>query len=298
MRRQLRARAARDDVHLRGGGGRGGIGAWDDDARRTNNHGMCRRVPSVSAENARGKTHRAGQRLGRDVVVVQARRMHPDECETRGSTVRPRASRLGLLCRDLREGRTGASGRRFGVSARRASGKERARAFRSLRRGHVASDGAGAITETRATMASAIAALPVSRVVPVPRAHRRAARRSLVVVAGKKGAWAKEFDEEYIKKNAPVETVDDGWPGLDSACRARPHFARARNLLHIHRARARIVRHSRISATLAPSSRSPRDEKAPCASRLSALRRPLTPSPPPSTSQRIRRRTPRRTTSS
>ena len=61
----------------------------------------------------------------------------------------------------------------------------------------------------------------------------------------------------------------------------RAPTSRARNLLHIHRARARIVRHSRISATLAPSSRSPRDEKAPCASRLSALRRPLTPSPPP-----------------
>ena len=282
MRRQLRARAARDDVHLRGGGGRGGIDAWDDDARRTNNHGMCRRVPSVSAKDARGKTHRAGQRLGRDVFVVQARRMHPDECETRGSTVRPRASRLGLLCRDLREGRTGASRRRFGVSARRASVLERARAFRSLRRGHVASDGAGAITETRATMASAIAALPVSRVVPVPRAHRRAARRSLVVVAGKKGAWAKEFDEEYIKKNAPVETVDDGWPGLDSACRARPHFAREKPPPHSSRARAYRPPLAHLRDARALFSVSPRRKSAVC---VSLIRAPPTahplPAPPP-----------------
>lgn len=112
----------------------------------------------------------------------------------------------------------------------------------------MSSDGAGAITHTRAKMASAIAALPVSRVVPVPRAHRRAARRSLVVVAGKKGAWAKEFDEEYIKKNAPVETVDDQWPGLDSACPAHPLFAREPPPLSKHRERrARISSATRAS---------------------------------------------------
>ena len=194
----------------------------------------------------------------------------------------------------------GVPGRRVVVSvllARGALQKARARAFRSLRRGHVASDGAGAITETRATMASAIAALPVSRVVPVPRAHRRAARRSLVVVAGKKGAWAKEFDEEYIKKNAPVETVDDGWPGLDSACRARPHFAREKPPPHSSRARV-------SSATRASPRRSrsllglpaTKKRRVRLAYPRSADRSP--PPRPPSTSQRIRRRTPRRTTSS
>lgn len=209
-----------------------------------------------------------------------------------------RAPRVWAYCVGTSE--RGVPGRRVVVSvllARGALQKARARAFRSLRRGHVASDGAGAITETRATMASAIAALPVSRVVPVPRAHRRAARRSLVVVAGKKGAWAKEFDEEYIKKNAPVETVDDGWPGLDSACRARPHFAREKPPPHSSRARV-------SSATRASPRRSrsllglpaTKKRRVRLAYPRSADRSP--PPRPPSTSQRIRRRTPRRTTSS
>lgn len=203
-----------------------------------------KRLRMDEAKGARGKTHRAGKRPGWNTVIVKVRRVHPDERETRGSTIRPRASRLGRS-RDLREVR--AERRVVSGLARGALQFCKGQRNRS-RRGHVvASDGAGAITHTRAKMASAIAALPVSRVVPVPRAHRRAARRSLVVVAGKKGAWAKEFDEEYIKNNAPVETVDDQWPGLDSACRAHPLFARERPPLSKHRARARISSATRAS---------------------------------------------------
>lgn len=68
-------------------------------------------------------------------------------------------------------------------------------------------------------MASALALVPAPRAVRTVRAARaRSARGGLVVVAGKKGAWAKEFDPEYEKEKT-VATVDDAkWPGLDSAC--------------------------------------------------------------------------------
>ena len=52
------------------------------------------------------------------------------------------------------------------------------------------------------------------------RATRGAAGRrgGLVVVAGKKGAWAKEFDPEYSEKKQTGEVDQSMWPGLESTC--------------------------------------------------------------------------------
>ena len=80
----------------------------------------------------------------------------------------------------------------------------------------------------------ALASFASVRVAPAlanPRVSRAAPRRGLVIVAGKKGAWAKEFDPEFEKKNAPAEVDESKWPGLDSAyariSRTRPRRGRA-----------------------------------------------------------------------
>ena len=68
-------------------------------------------------------------------------------------------------------------------------------------------------------MAHALASFTSVRVAPgvaIRRASRAAPRRGLVIVAGKKGAWAKEFDPEYEKKTEVEEVVESKWPGLDS----------------------------------------------------------------------------------
>ena len=50
------------------------------------------------------------------------------------------------------------------------------------------------------------------------RSSTRVCRRGgLVVVAGKKGAWAKEFDPNYEKENTVVVVDDSKYPGLESA---------------------------------------------------------------------------------
>ena len=81
-----------------------------------------KRLRMDEAKGARGNTHRAGQRPGWNTVIVKVRRVHPDERETRGSTIRPRASRLGRTFRGPPRGACRAT-RRFGVGARRASVK-------------------------------------------------------------------------------------------------------------------------------------------------------------------------------
>ena len=76
-------------------------------------------------------------------------------------------------------------------------------------------------------MASALALVPAPRAVRSVRAARaRSARGGLVVVAGKKGAWAKEFDPEFEKQNAPAEVDESKWPGLDSAYARIPRTRR------------------------------------------------------------------------
>jgi hypothetical protein len=55
------------------------------------------------------------------------------------------------------------------------------------------------------------------------RSSTRVCRRGgLVVVAGKKGAWAKEFDPNYEKENTVVVVDDSKYPGLESACLSFP----------------------------------------------------------------------------
>ena len=78
---------------------------------------------------------------------------------------------------------------------------------------------------------ASFASVRVAPALATPRASRTAPRRGLVIVAGKKGAWAKEFDPEFEKKNAPAEVDESKWPGLDSAyariSRTRPRRGRA-----------------------------------------------------------------------
>lgn len=78
---------------------------------------------------------------------------------------------------------------------------------------------------------ASFASVRVAPALATPRASRAAPRRGLVIVAGKKGAWAKEFDPEFEKKNAPAEVDESKWPGLDSAyariSRTRPRRGRA-----------------------------------------------------------------------
>jgi len=85
------------------------------------------------------------------------------------------------------------------------------------------------LTDTMAL--ASFASVRVAPALATPRASRAAPRRGLVIVAGKKGAWAKEFDPEFEKKNAPVEVDESKWPGLDSAyariSRTRPRRGRA-----------------------------------------------------------------------
>ena len=71
-----------------------------------------KRLRMDEAEGARGKTHRVGQHPGWNTIIVKMRRVHPDERETRGSTIRPRASRLSRSCRAAR-GACRAATRRF-----------------------------------------------------------------------------------------------------------------------------------------------------------------------------------------
>ena len=116
-------------------------------------------------------------------------------------------------------------------------------------------------------MASALALVPAPRAVRTVRAARaRSARGGLVVVAGKKGAWAKEFDPEYEKEKT-VATVDDAkWPGLDSAC-----------------SRSEAAHHPRVSPKTAlapplPTFPRPRRRARPVRTRLvHPARRPPTP---------------------
>lgn len=78
------------------------------------------------------------------------------------------------------------------------------------------------------TMAHALASFASLRVVApsvgtAPRSNPGNHKRGLVIVAGKKGAWAKEFDPEYEKANAVVvaEVDVNKWPGLDSTSKER-----------------------------------------------------------------------------
>ena len=297
VRRQLRARAARDDVHLRGGGGRGG---YRSVGRRCAKNEQPRDVPP-SAECLRGeragKTHRA-----RSASRARCRRRPGATHASR----RVRDARIDRPTARLASGPTVSGpprgayrgvGSSFRCCARRASGKKGLV--------HFARSGVATWRATAPARSQKRAQQwrPLSPPSPSP-----GSSPSLALIAAPRDApsWSSQARRGRGPRSSTRSTSRKTrrwrlWTtgGLASTVRAgRAPTSRARNLLHIHRARARIVRHSRISATLAPSSRSPRDEKAPCASRLSALRRPLTPSPPPSTSQRIRRRTPRRTTSS
>ena len=200
-----------------------------------------------------GKTHRAGQRLGRDVSSSRRDACIPTSAR-HADRPSDRAPRVWAYCVGTSE--RGVPGRRVVVRccARRARKKGSCislaqawpRGERRRRRDH-------------RNAQNGVRYRRPPRLPGRPRPSRSSPRRAAPSWSSQARAWAKEFDEEYIKKNAPVETVDDG--GLASQCvPGAPHFARE-NLLHIHRARARIVRHSRISATLAPLSRSPRDEK-------------------------------------
>ena len=68
-------------------------------------------------------------------------------------------------------------------------------------------------------MACLAASTPVFAPARAARGVRRASssrRGGLVVVAGKKGAWAKEFDPEYEKSQEKKEVDQSMWPGLES----------------------------------------------------------------------------------
>ena len=89
---------------------------------------------------------------------------------------------------------------------------------RVVPRGH--GDKLHSLLRSLLTDTMALASFASVRIAPAlahPRASRAAPRRGLVIVAGKKGAWAKEFDPEFEKKNAPAEVDESKWPGLDSA---------------------------------------------------------------------------------
>lgn len=66
-----------------------------------------------------------------------------------------------------------------------------------------------------------IAPARLARVISGRGARGTCRRGGLVVVAGKKGAWAKEFDPEYEKAQAVVEVDASIWPGLESASHAQ-----------------------------------------------------------------------------
>lgn len=80
------------------------------------------------------------------------------------------------------------------------------------------------LTDTMAL--ASFASVRVAPALATPRASRAAPRRGLVIVAGKKGAWAKEFDPEFEKQNAPAEVDESKWPGLDSAYARIPRTRR------------------------------------------------------------------------
>lgn len=82
------------------------------------------------------------------------------------------------------------------------------------------------LTDTMALASFASVRVAPALATPRARGSRAAPRRGLVIVAGKKGAWAKEFDPEFEKQNAPAEVDESKWPGLDSAYARIPRTRR------------------------------------------------------------------------
>ena len=208
--------------------------------------GYCRRVPSVSRGERAEKTHRAGQRRAR------CRRPGRDAHASR----RVRDARIDRPTARLASGPTvsgpprgAAPGRRVVVSvlARGALQGEKKgscislaqawpRGERRRRRDH------------RNARSNGVRYRRPPRLPGRPRPSRSSPRRATLPRGRRRqeGGVGQGVRRGVHQEKRAGGTVDDGWPGLDSACRARPPL-RARETSSTFIARARVSSATRAS---------------------------------------------------